>query len=92
VRYSVPHELVDTRVWARFHSDELIVTTAGHDGPVEVARHRRGALGNPVISAKESAANMQAISGRRTSSGGGRFAARPGWFRWCLAAARRSLG
>jgi len=26
VRYSVPHHLVDTRVWARFHGDELIVT------------------------------------------------------------------
>ena len=26
VRYCVPHDLVDTRVWARFHGDELIVT------------------------------------------------------------------
>ena len=25
VRYSVPHSLIDTRVWARFHGDELIV-------------------------------------------------------------------
>jgi transposase len=49
VRYSVPHELVDTRVWARFHGEELIVTAVGQEGPVEVARHRRGAPGNPVI-------------------------------------------
>lgn len=26
VRYSVPHTLADTRVWVRFHGDELIVT------------------------------------------------------------------
>ncbi|GLZ43799.1 hypothetical protein Acsp05_74230 [Actinokineospora sp. NBRC 105648] len=50
VRYSVPHELVDTRVWARFHGDELIVTTVGQDGPAEVARHTRSTPGTPVIS------------------------------------------
>lgn len=50
VRYSVPHELVDTRVWARFHGDELIVTTVGEDGPAEVARHARSTPGTPVIS------------------------------------------
>ncbi len=49
VRYSVPHELVDTRVWARFHSDELIVTAVGEDGPAEVARHDRSAPGHPSI-------------------------------------------
>jgi transposase len=49
VRYSVPHQLVDTRVWARFHGDELIVTAVGETGPAEVARHYRGAPGNPVI-------------------------------------------
>jgi transposase len=49
VRYSVPHELVDTRVWARFHGDELIVTAVGEDGPVEVARHARSTPGTPVI-------------------------------------------
>ncbi|MGW3351743.1 IS21 family transposase [Nonomuraea rubra] len=50
VRYSVPHPLVDTRVWARFHGDELIVTAVGGDGTVtEVARHRRGSPGSPVI-------------------------------------------
>jgi hypothetical protein len=41
VRYSVPHTLADSRVWVRFHGDELIVTAVGDGGPVEVARHRR---------------------------------------------------
>lgn len=49
VRYSVPHHLVDTRVWARFHGDELIVTAVGEDGPVEAARHDRSAPGHPSI-------------------------------------------
>lgn len=49
VRYSVPHQLIDTRVWARFHGDELIVTAVGEHGPVEVARHARSTPGNPKI-------------------------------------------
>ncbi|RGA04260.1 IS21 family transposase [Microbispora triticiradicis] len=50
VRYSVPHRLVDTRVWARFHGDELIVTAVADDGTAaEVARHPRGNAGTPVI-------------------------------------------
>jgi transposase len=49
VRYSVPHHLVDTRVWARFHGDELIVTTVDGDGPTEVARHPRSTPGRPSI-------------------------------------------
>lgn len=49
VRYSVPHHLVDTRVWVRFHGDELIVTTVGDTGPAEVARHQRSTPGNPSI-------------------------------------------
>jgi hypothetical protein len=49
VRYSVPHELVDTRVWTRFHGDELIVTTVGEGGPSEVARHPRSTPGTPSI-------------------------------------------
>lgn len=49
VRYSVPHHLVDTRVWARFHGDELIVTAVGEDGPAEVARHQRAQPGRPSI-------------------------------------------
>ena len=49
VRYSVPHDLVDTRVWARFHGDELIVTAVGASGPAEVARHPRSQPGSPSI-------------------------------------------
>ncbi|MFQ6331598.1 IS21 family transposase (plasmid) [Nocardia sp. CWNU-33] len=49
VRYSVPHTLADTRVWVRFHGDELIVTSVGDHGPVEVARHARSTPGNPSI-------------------------------------------
>ncbi|MCX4757127.1 IS21 family transposase [Kitasatospora purpeofusca] len=50
VRYSVPHPLIDTRVWARFHGDELIVTAVQADGTAsEVARHQRGTPGSPVI-------------------------------------------
>lgn len=49
VRYSVPHQLVDTRVWARFHGDELVVTAVGSDGPTEVARHPRSVPGQPSI-------------------------------------------
>lgn len=49
VRYSVPHELVDSRVWARFHGDELIVTAVAEQGPAEVARHARSRPGNPSI-------------------------------------------
>lgn len=49
VRYSVPHHLIDTRVWARFHGDELIVTAIDETGPVEVARHARSTPGSPSI-------------------------------------------
>jgi transposase len=49
VRYSVPHRLVDSRVWARFGGDELIVTAVGEHGPAEVARHARSTPGRPAI-------------------------------------------
>jgi transposase len=50
VRYSVPHELIDSRVWARFHGDELIVTAVTTDGGAgEIARHPRGKPGSPVV-------------------------------------------
>jgi transposase len=51
VRYSVPHHLADSRVWARFHGDELIVTAVdpGSGTAAEVARHRRGTPGSPVL-------------------------------------------
>lgn len=65
VRYSVPHELVDTRVWARFHGDELIVTSVGESGPAEVARHARSSPGNPSIRDEHYPPRPQA-SGDRT--------------------------
>ncbi len=49
MRYSVPHGLVDTRVWARFPGDELIVTAVGETGPAEVAHHPRSTPGTPSI-------------------------------------------
>jgi Mu transposase, C-terminal domain len=60
VRYSVPHELVDTRVWVRFHGEDLVVTAVDPtlegrgpgSGPVEVARHPRSTPGTPSIRAE----------------------------------------
>ena len=49
VRYSVPHQLVDTRVWVRFHGDDLVITAVGEHGPGEVARHARSSPGTPSI-------------------------------------------
>jgi transposase len=49
VRYSVPHQLIDTRVWVRHHGEEVIVTAVGADGPQEVARHDVGRPGTPQI-------------------------------------------
>jgi hypothetical protein len=49
-QYSVPHELIDERVWARADGDELIVVHLdGHQGPKEVARHRLTTPGRPAI-------------------------------------------
>jgi transposase len=49
--YSVPHELIDERVWARTDGSELIVVHVdGHQGPKEVARHRLTTPGRPAIS------------------------------------------
>jgi hypothetical protein len=49
-QYSVPHELVDQRVWARHDGEELIVVHVdGHLGPREVARHRLTTPGRPSV-------------------------------------------
>ena len=48
LRYSVPHELIDTRVWARWAGDTLIITTIDDHGPREVARHQRATRDNPA--------------------------------------------
>jgi hypothetical protein len=48
--YSVPHELVDERVWARPEGRELVVVHAdGPGGPREVARHELTTPGRPRI-------------------------------------------
>ena len=48
--YSVPHQLVDQRVWVRNVGDELIVVaTDGHLGAREVARHALTTPGRPSI-------------------------------------------
>ncbi|MDQ2894219.1 MAG: IS21 family transposase [Actinomycetota bacterium] len=48
--YSVPHQLVDQRVWVRAAGDELIVVgTDGPAGPREVARHELTTPGQPRI-------------------------------------------
>ena len=44
--------LVDTRVWARFHGDDLVITAVADNGPVEVARHGRSTPGTPSIQAE----------------------------------------
>jgi transposase len=49
VRYSVPHQLVDTRVWVRFHGEDLVITAVAETGPAEVARHARSTPGTPSI-------------------------------------------
>jgi transposase len=48
LRYSVPHQLIDTRVWARWAGDTLIITAIDDDGPREVARHHRASRDNPA--------------------------------------------
>lgn len=48
--YSVPHALVDQRVWARVDGEELIVVHADETGgPREVARHQLTTPGRPAI-------------------------------------------
>lgn len=50
VRYSVPHRLIDERVWVREHGAELVIVhlDPAH-GPLEVARHPKSTKGNPQI-------------------------------------------
>lgn len=50
VRYSVPHRLIDERVWVREHGADLVIVhlDPAH-GPLEVARHPKSTKGNPQI-------------------------------------------
>jgi transposase len=45
--YSVPHQHRSEVVWVRSHGDEVVITAVDDAGPVEVARHGRGAPGSP---------------------------------------------
>jgi hypothetical protein len=48
--YSVPHSLIDERVWVRSDGAELVVVHVdGHQGPREVARHSLTTPGRPSI-------------------------------------------
>jgi transposase len=48
--YSVPHELIDERVWVRADGEELIVVHVDQlQGPREVARHQLTTPGRPAI-------------------------------------------
>jgi Mu transposase, C-terminal domain len=49
VIYSVPHTLVDDAVWVRVDGDEVVAVHLSATGAVEVARHRRGTPGTPVV-------------------------------------------
>lgn len=49
MRYSVPHGLIDERVWVRVAGEQVVVTHVGSEGPVEVARHPRSGPGRPQI-------------------------------------------
>jgi hypothetical protein len=94
VRYSVPHQLVDTRVWVRFHGDDLVITAVGEHGPGEVARHARSTPGTPSIQAEHyppptAAANA---AGERTPRAGSAaetefLALGPGAASWLVEAA-----
>jgi hypothetical protein len=49
-QYSVPHQLIDERVWARIDDQELVVVHVdGVAGPREVARHQLTTPGRPAI-------------------------------------------
>jgi transposase len=49
-QYSVPHELIDERVWVRADGDQLIVVHVdGPAGPREVTRHQLTTPGRPAI-------------------------------------------
>jgi len=64
--YSVPHELVGERVWARAHDNELVVVHAdGERGPREVARHELTTPGSPRISEQHYPPRPPGALGRR---------------------------
>jgi transposase len=91
VRYSVPHELVDTRVWARLHGEEVVVTAVDGAGGREVARHPRSSPGNPSIRVEHYPPRADKDRGRtpsaRTAEEAAFLALGPGAAAWLVEAA-----
>ncbi|MGK7313613.1 MAG: Mu transposase domain-containing protein, partial [Candidatus Longimicrobiales bacterium M2_2A_002] len=48
-RYSVPHQLIDERVYVRVEGDEVVIAHQGRDGVREVARHEVSTPGTPRL-------------------------------------------
>ncbi len=48
-QYSVPHHLAGQVVHVRRHGEQVVITHAGPDGPVEMARHLVTAPGSPRV-------------------------------------------
>jgi hypothetical protein len=48
-RYSVPHQLIDRRVFVRVEGDEVVIAYHGRDGVREVARHATSTPGQPRL-------------------------------------------
>lgn len=90
--YSVPHELVGERVWARAHDGELVVVAAdGAHGPREVARHLLTTPGSPRIRDEHYPPRPQGALGRRPRAASAQEAAflaiGPGAAKWLTGAA-----
>jgi transposase len=90
--YSVPHELVGERVWARAHDGELIVVAAdGAHGPREVARHLLTTPGSPRICDEHYPPRPPGALGRRPRAASAQEAAflaiGPGAAKWLTGAA-----
>jgi transposase len=90
--YSVPHELVGERVWARTTEEQLIVVHAdGQRGPREVARHLLTTPGSPRISDSHYPPRPPGALGRRPRADSAEEAAflaiGPGAAKWLTRAA-----
>lgn len=90
--YSVPHELVGERVWARAADEQLIVVHAdGSAGPREVARHGLTTPGSPRISDEHYPPKPPGALGRRPRAASAEEAAflaiGPGASKWLTRAA-----
>lgn len=90
--YSVPHELIAERVWARAHDGELVVVhTDGAHGPREVARHPLTTPGSPRIADEHYPPKPPGALGRRPRAASAEEAAflaiGPGAAKWLTRAA-----